>query len=262
MRWSRQALGRADFWRFVASTSLLCPILLSGQAAPPPVAPSGTPANSAQTESTNPSVQPVAPPPPPLQVMIDAAHGGTESGAILNPALLEKELTLLISQRLRQELNSRGIECRLVREGDATLSTDQRTAMVNAAHPLLYISIHVTSQGNGMKIYSAMLPAGGDNRDRFVDWQTAQSASLERSRWAQQQLVAAIQKMGFPVRSLTAQLRPLNNVTVPAVAVEIAPTTGHVLQLASTGYQQMMAAALANSIVPVVPSLRVKGGAP
>ncbi len=258
MRWSRQALGRADFWRFVASTSLLCPILLSGQAAAP-VAPSGTPANSTQTESTNPSVQPVAPPPP-LQVMVDAAHGGTESGAILNPALLEKELTLLIAQRLRQELNSRGVQCHLLREADATVSTDQRTAMVNAARPLLYISIHVTSQGNGMKVYSAMLPAGGDDRGPFVDWQTAQSASLERSRWAQQQLVAAIQKMGFPVRSLTAQLRPLNNVTVPAVAVEIAPTTGQVLQLASTGYQQMIAAALANSIVPVVPSLKVKGG--
>jgi N-acetylmuramoyl-L-alanine amidase len=259
MRWSRQALGRADFWRFVASMSLLCPILLSGQAAPP-VAPSGDLANSAQTEPTKPSVQPVAPPPQPLQVMIDAAHGGTESGAILNPALLEKELTLLIAQRLRQELNSRGVQCHLLREGDATLSTDRRTAMVNAAQPLLYVSIHVTSQGNGMKVYSAMLPAGGEDRGPFIDWQTAQSASLERSRWAQQQLVAAIQKMGFPIRSLTAQLRPLNNVTVPAVAVEIAPTTGQVLQLASTGYQQMIAAALANSIVPVVPSLRVKGG--
>ena len=195
--------------------------------------------------------------------MIDAAHGGTESGAILNPAILEKDVTLLIAQRLRQELNSRGISCRLVRETDAILAIDQRAAIVNAARPLLYVSIHATSQGNGLKIYSAMLPSGGENRGPFIDWQNAQSASLERSRWAQQQLVAAIQKMGFPVRSLTAQLRPLNNVTVPALAVEVSSTTGQVSQLATTDYQQMIAAALASSITPLVPSLRTKsGGAP
>src|SRR6266567_2129854 len=256
MRWNRRGFGQANFLRFVAMV-LLCPILLSAQATPP-VVPSGTRANPAPAEPANTPVQSLTP--PPVHVMIDAAHGGNESGAILNPALLEKELTLLIAQRLRQELISRGVQCQLVREGDGTLSNDQRTAIVNAAHPLLYVSIHVTSQGNGMKIYSAMLSAGGDDRGPFVDWQTAQSASLERSRWAQQQLVAVIQNMGFPVRSLTAQLRPLNNVTVPALAVEIAPTTGEVSQLASTGYQQVIAAALANSIAPVIPSLRMKGG--
>jgi N-acetylmuramoyl-L-alanine amidase len=256
MRWNRRASGHTGWWRFAAIAALLCPILLCAQTAPPAVP------NNTASPTAGPASTPVqsTPPPAPPQVMIDAAHGGTESGAILNPAILEKDVTLLIAQRLRQELNARGISCRLVRETDAMLATDQRAGIVNASRPLLYLSIHATSQGNGMKIYSAMLPPGGDNRIPFIDWQSAQSASLERSRWAQQQLVAAIQKMGFPVRSLTAQLRPLNNVTVPALAVEVAPTTGQVSQLATTDYQQMIAAALASGITPVVPSLRIKGG--
>jgi hypothetical protein len=52
-----------------------------------------------------------------------------------------------------------------------------------------------------------------------------------------------------------APLRPLNNVTVPALAVEIAPTTGNVSQLASIDYQQMVTAALANSIATIRGSL-------
>ena len=259
MRWNRREFGHTDSWRFGAIAALLCPILLCAQTAPPVVP--NTPAAQAPVSTPVQPIPPAAPDPTTTKSTVSAAaHGGTESGAILNHAILEKDVTLLIALRLRQELNSRGIRCQLVREADATLATDQRAAIVNAARPLLYLSIHATSQGNGMKIYSAMLPAGGDNHGPFVDWQGGQSASLERSRWAQQQLVAAIQKMGFPVRSLTAQLRPLNNVTVPALAVEIAPTTGQVSQLATTDYQQMIAAAVASSIAPAIPSLRMKGG--
>jgi N-acetylmuramoyl-L-alanine amidase len=53
------------------------------------------------------------------------------------------------------------------------------------------------------------------------------------------------------LRSLVAPLHPLNNITVPALAIEIAPTTGDVSQLASVDYQQMITAALANSIAAI-----------
>jgi N-acetylmuramoyl-L-alanine amidase len=181
--------------------------------------------------------------------MIDAAHGGSESGAVLNPSLTEKDITLSIARRLRQELASRGIPSPLVRDADATVTTDQRAAAVNSAHPALYISIHATSQGKGIRIYSALLPAENDgNRGPFVDWQIAQSAALTRSRWMQSQIFASLQKTGFPVRTLTAPLRPLTNITVPALSIEIAPTTGDVAQLASADYQLMISAALSNSI--------------
>jgi N-acetylmuramoyl-L-alanine amidase len=183
--------------------------------------------------------------------MIDPAHGGSEPGAVLNAAIPEKDVTLAIARRLRQELAARGIQALLIRDGDATISTDQRAQIVNSAHPALYIAFHATSQGSGMRIYTTMLPVAGDNAGPFVDWQTAQASAITRSRWVQDQVAAAILKTGFPLRSLVAPLRPLNNVTVPALAIEIAPTTGDVSQLASVDYQQMITAALANSIAAI-----------
>ncbi len=218
--------------------------LLLSQTAPAPVAPPNQVSPTQASPNQSPANQAPANQPP--------------SGAVLNPVILEKDVTLALARRLRQQLSTRGIQSQLVRDSDGMLSPDQRAALANAAQPALYISIHATSQGSGMRIYTAMLPASGDNSGPFVDWQSAQSASLARSRWAQGQLVAAIQKTGFPVRSLAAPLRPLNNITVPALALEIAPTTGDVSQLNSADYQQMISAALANGIATLIPSLRAK----
>jgi N-acetylmuramoyl-L-alanine amidase len=201
--------------------------------------------------SQNPAPVQSVPAPRALLIMIDPAHGGSEPGAVLNAAIPEKDVTLAIARRLRQELSARGIQALLIRDGDATISTDQRAQIVNSARPSLYIAFHATSQGSGMRIYTTMLPAAGDNASPFVDWQTAQASAITRSRWVQDQVAAAIQKTGFPLRSLVAPLRPLNNVTVPALAIEIAPTTGDVSQLASVDYQQMITAALANSIAAI-----------
>jgi N-acetylmuramoyl-L-alanine amidase len=244
MRWNKGA----TYWRTSrlpgAATLLLSALLsaqLQGQSAPV-VAPA---ANQTSAPAPPTAVQHT------LLIMIDPAHGGSELGAVLNTAMPEKDVTLAIGRRLRQELGARGIQALLIRDGDATISTDQRAQIVNSAHPALYVAIHATSQGSGMRIYTAMLPAAGDNAGPFVDWQTAQALPLARSRWVQEQVAAAIQRTGFPLRSLIAPLRPLNSVTVPALAVEIAPTTGDVSQLAATDYQQMITAALANSIAAI-----------
>jgi N-acetylmuramoyl-L-alanine amidase len=259
MPWNKDS-DRSPAAYFIKAALLLfsARLLLFGQAIPP-VASSPNQAPAAQTPA-NPASAPVQPPQHMLLIMIDPAHGGSDSGAVFNPSLLEKDVTLGLSRRLRQELSTRGLPAQLLRDFDGTLSTDQRAAMVNAAHPALYLCVHATSQGSGMRIYTAMLPVGGDDHGLFLDWQTAQSASLARSRWAQQQLAASVQKTGFPVRSLTAPLRPLNTITVPAVAIELAPTTGDVAQLASADYQQMITAALANSIASIMASLRATLG--
>jgi N-acetylmuramoyl-L-alanine amidase len=156
---------------------------------------------------------------------------------------------------LLQQLSGRGIQAQLVRNGDTTLSTDQRALTVNSAHPALYIGIHATSQGSGVRFYTAMLPIGGDDHGPFHDWQTAQSASLARSRSIQEQLAASVQRMGVPIRSLSAPLKPLGNVDVPALTIEIAPTTGDVSQLTSADFQQMIAVNTANALASIRPVL-------
>ena len=213
----------------------------------------GAPANSA------PAPTPV-PAPPPAIIMIDPAHGGTDPGALLTATVLEKDVTLAVARRLRQELNLRGISARLVRDGDSTVSLDNRASVVNSANPALYIAVHASTTGKGIRVFTAMLPDSGEDRGLFANWDTAQNRSLARSRAVQQQLVAFIQKTGFPVRGLLAALRPLNNAEPPAIAVEIAPTTGDPAQLGTSDYQQMVCAALANALPPVMASLHTPAG--
>jgi N-acetylmuramoyl-L-alanine amidase len=206
----------------------------------------------------NPIPQPQQP--PPLLIMLDPAHGGADAGAALSAAFPEKDVTLVLARRLHQDLISRGLPVQVVRDSDVTLSPDQRAATVNALHPALYIAIHATSQGSGIRLFTAMLPDAGENRGPFLDWQTAQSGSLARSRLLREQIAAAMQKSGFPIRSLTAPLRPLNNVIVPAIAVEVAPAAKDVSQLASPEYQQSVSTALANGIASIAPQLRIQVG--
>lgn len=234
---NRRLASAHRFLNALVVASCLCTFAFSQEPVSPPTAPAPSP--------TPP------PAPPPLVIMIDAAHGGAESGALLAPDLLEKDVTLAFSRRLRQDLLSRGLQAHLLREGDVQLSTDQRAAIVNSSNPVLYICVHMSSQGSGLRIYSAMLTGSSDNRGPFISWQTAQSESLTKSRSLQQQLTEVIQRNRFPTKSLSAALRPLNAITVPALAVEIAPANGQVSQLASADYQNMVSAVLANAIVTV-----------
>jgi hypothetical protein len=50
------------------------------------------------------------------------------------------------------------------------------------------------------------------------------------------------------VRNLTAPLRPLNNVTGPAIAVEVAPQGSDSSQLTAPDYQQLVTSAVATAI--------------
>ncbi len=243
-------------WLALTATLLLTIGLMGGRGQTSPGTPGTTQAPSSQ-------VQPLASPTPSskLLVMIDPAHGGSESGAVLSPALLEKDVTLAIALRLRADLNTRGIPAEIVRDADVNLSTDDRAAKANSERPLLFICLHATSQTGGMRIYTAMLGEAQNNNGLFVDWDTAQSAALASSRSAQQQMVAVIQKSGIPVRALQAPLRPLNNVTTAALGIELAPTTADVSQLVSPVYQQNTSGALANGVAQALSALATNPGA-
>ena len=112
----------------------------------------------------------------PLLIMIDPAHGGTDPGALLSASTPEKDITLNMARRLKQELTARGIPSQLVRESDLTLTADQRAAMTNSADPTLYIALHASSLGNGMRVFTALLPTSGSDKGSFLGWDRAQSA--------------------------------------------------------------------------------------
>ncbi|HEX3739613.1 MAG TPA: N-acetylmuramoyl-L-alanine amidase [Terriglobales bacterium] len=256
---SNEGRGRRLSQAVVACALLSAMGLIGAQTSPSPpnssnqAASAQIPAATPQTgqSPTAPAPPAVQPPPKPL-IVIDPAHGGSESGAVLNPVILEKDITLALGRRLRSDLGARGFVAELIRDSDVNLSTDDRASKANSAHPALYVCLHATSEPAGVGIYTSMLADSGQSKGPFDDWDTAQFPFLPASRLAQQEIAAAIQKSGMPVHSLTAPLRPLDNLTSPAVAVELAPTKADVSQLTATDYQESVSAALANGIAQVL----------
>jgi N-acetylmuramoyl-L-alanine amidase len=217
------------------------------------------PGTSAQPPDQNPSLsQPQLPPAtsPPLLagsghrflVVVDPAHGGDERGAALNDKLAEKDVTLGFGRLLRHELDIRGISVLLLREGDTTLTLDQRAAAANAARGVIYVALHAASQGSGARVYTALLPTEGPSSGAFHAWNAAQAPALPVSQSVAAAIVSELLKQQIPARNSSASLRPLNNLLTAAVAVELAPGPNGVNELASANYQQKAAAAIADAV--------------
>ncbi len=190
--------------------------------------------------------------------IVDPAHGGDERGAALTDTLAEKDVTLGFARLLRHELETRGFAVNLLRDADTTLTADQRAATANFGHAGVYICLHAVSQGSGALVYTSLIPAEDPSKGVFHAWNAAQAPVLPASRTVSTAIVGEMQKRQFPVQTASASLRPLNNVVMPAVAVELAPGPNGVSDLTSANYQQRAAAAIADAIVSVRDRLEVQ----
>lgn len=218
----------------------------SASSAAPAAATSANPPAAAQPTTANPN--------PGTRVwrryfaVVDASHGGDDHGETLSTTLLEKDVTVALARSLRQELESRGITTLVLRDSDANLSLDQRAIFTNADHAAIYIALHAASSGHGVRVYTALLPFGHDDRGPFRAWTTAQYASMPLSRTTASAVASEMQKRQIPVRTMGAPLRPLNNLTGAAIAVEVAPQGSDVSQLTAPDYQQLVTSAVATAI--------------
>jgi len=237
------------------------PVVQTAQAptAPQATQPQASPAPVAG--AAPPTAPPVAATPVPvhrLLAVVDASHGGDERGAALTDQLPEKDVTLAIARKLRQELENRGITVVMLRDSDATMGLDQRAALANVATPAIYICVHASSQGNGVRLYTAALPSRIENHTPFLPWDAAQAASLAGSQAVASSVAVALRQKQVPARTLEAPLRPLNNIAAPAFAVELAPPGKDTLELASPAYEQLVAGAVANGVAQLRDLLDVK----
>jgi N-acetylmuramoyl-L-alanine amidase len=203
---------------------------------------------SPQPAAAQPQTVAAAPIPPQYFAVIDASHGGADRGATLSAQLVEKDLVIGFARRIQQELEAKGLPALLIRSGDDDINFDQRANTANTNHPNIYLAIHVTSQGSGVNLYTSLLPVANPPRGTLVNWETAQASFLGRSQQAMDILAASLEDSRIPTRKLSAPLRPLNNITNPAVAIEIAPPAGGSLRLESSQYQQIVASAVATGM--------------
>ncbi|UFU00377.1 N-acetylmuramoyl-L-alanine amidase [Radiobacillus kanasensis] len=90
-----------------------------------------------------------------LKLYMDLGHGGSDPGAVAN-GLQEKDLTLKIGKKIRDQLKYyEGVQVRLSRDSDKTLSLSQRTNDANAWGADYLLSVHINAGGGtGFESYT------------------------------------------------------------------------------------------------------------
>jgi N-acetylmuramoyl-L-alanine amidase len=208
---------------------------------------------AAQTEATPPPEQspaetPAAPKPPTQTapsgpvIVLDPAHGGTDTGARGENAT-EKDVVLQLARSVRAALERQGYRVVMTRNDDSNPSYDDRAAMANAYRDALFISLHASSTGSAGTVrayymqFSAPVsaapvasaaPANSGSAKAappvaLAAWEQAQrpyvTASHRLADIMQAELAQAFS--GSPPNAAGVPVRALRSVTTPAVAVEI-----------------------------------------
>lgn len=185
---------------------------------------------------------------PHFAVVIDAAHGGADGGARLSDHLLEKDLVLSLSVRLRSMLSAHGIAVTTTRESDSASTALNRAETANHVGAAACITLHATTSGSGVHLFTASLTPVP--MTRFLPWETAQGAYAEQSLRLSSEFDSAMTHAEIPVTLGRTALQPLDSFTCPAVVVEISPLSGtaHVTALSDPAYQDRIVAALAAAV--------------
>ena len=84
------------------------------------------------------------------RIVIDAGHGGHDTGTIGPGGLMEKDLCLDVALRLGNMIEKQlpGAEVVYTRNNDTFIPLEERTAIANHAKADLFISIHANSSGD------------------------------------------------------------------------------------------------------------------
>jgi N-acetylmuramoyl-L-alanine amidase len=214
---------------------------------PTPVQPAPTPAAPAPT----PEAAPLKPVPsgPRFLVLIDPAHGGTDLGAAITKDIAEKDLVLNLARRLQRELENRGIPASLLRNSDIAISLDQRAVSADAARPAFYVVLHAANTGTGVHVFTSLTDSNNPTTQNFLPWETAQGGYVEASSSVAAAVMAELVSRKLPNTLLTAPLRPMNNITAPAIAIEIASPSDNVADIAKPAYLEQVAQSIAAGIL-------------
>ncbi len=88
----------------------------------------------------------------PLRVIVlDAGHGGHDTGAVGPSGLTEKELVLDVTRRVARLVEGElGVKVLLTRDDDTFITLRDRTSFANKERADLFVSIHANAHGNSV----------------------------------------------------------------------------------------------------------------
>jgi N-acetylmuramoyl-L-alanine amidase len=220
-------------------------------------------------------VDPPRPPASPASIVVlDPGHGGSNPGA-RGIGYHEKELTLALAGRVADRLRARGVDVRLTRTGDRTLTLRQRVEIANRAPADVFVSIHANASPSrsrrgfetfvlpphGVDVEGRALRDGATTPRPGVDPDIALVLDdVERgaSQWEAADLAARMQRALRARRGAAGDRgvrqevhHVLLGATMPAILVEVGfldhPLEGQ--ELADPQIQDQLADALAEAIL-------------
>jgi N-acetylmuramoyl-L-alanine amidase len=168
-------------------------------------------------------------------VVIDAGHGGKDSGTISNTGIMEKTLTLRTARLLKEKLQAQGANVVLTRSSDRYVSLSERVQTAYRYRADAFISIHYDSakdqHAKGATVYYY---------DMFSDYLLALSLERPFSRM-----------MTIPFRGVSfGNYYVLRENELPSVLVELGylsnPAEASIV--AADHYQQEAANAIVNGL--------------
>src|SRR6266576_884391 len=137
-------------------------------------------------------------------VVVDAGHGGKDSGAYRRSGPPEKTVTLDVAQRLERRLRESQIKTVMTRDSDVFIPLNDRVAMENGQKNAVFVSIHFNdSRKRGTRGFETYYHSG---------------ASFDMANRIQQKLMTIPNSANGGIH--TANFRVLRLANCPAVLVE------------------------------------------
>jgi N-acetylmuramoyl-L-alanine amidase len=174
-------------------------------------------------------------------VVVDPAHGGSDTGARGSRGTFESDAVMDFGRAIRVALEAQGLHIVLTREGNQGPSLDDRSALVNGLSDAIFVTLHVSSTGTpgtarvyfcsllpdhpGAANATTQLPASPPNRraPALLNWDRAQEPFVDLSRRLALlvQIQLAQRFRGSPETPSSAPVRQLRTIAAPAIAIEI-----------------------------------------